>query len=345
MKKTKFLLVLPLAIMAIFSCTKEVVSQTKYIFKGPSTNKLVAKSKTFQINEAEFYKDIRSDIYEAEMKVFEIKMNRLKSLVLEKLVMNDPQRKNMTNDQFMDEFIAKGISVKPSDIDDFVKERKIPSTHLNEQMKERIKSFLELEKKKEAVEKWVAQKVGDAGIEVFLDEPQRPIFKVDAGNAPFLGDKDAKVTIVEFSDFQCPFCQKGAEIMTEIKKKYGNKVKIVFKNFPLPFHNNALIAAQSALCAHEQDSKNFWKMHDVMFADQAKLSESDLKESAKKLALDMTKFESCLSSKKYEKQVQMDMEEGKNIGVKSTPTFFVNGKLINGAHPVEVFSELIDQEL
>src|SRR5690606_7404149 len=100
------------------------------------------------------------------------------------------------------------------------------------------RQFLEMEKKKEAIENWIGEKTKNAPVEVYIAEPKRPVYEVNVGDAPYVGGADAKVTIVEFSDFQCPFCAKGAELMGEVKKKYGNKVKIAFKNYPLPFHTH-----------------------------------------------------------------------------------------------------------
>src|SRR5690606_2330355 len=126
----------------------------------------------------------------------------------------------------------------------------------------------------------------------------------EIGNAPVTGGKDAKVTIVEFSDFQCPFCAKGADVLNQLKKKYGNKIKVVFKNFPLPFHNHAEDAAVAGMCANEQGSNFFWKMHDQMFANQDALDSEGLKNTAKKIGLKMDQFEKCVSEKKYLSQVK-----------------------------------------
>ena len=160
-----------------------------------------------------------------------------------------------------------------------------------------------------------------------------------------MGKADAKVTIVEFSDFQCPFCSRGAEIMGQLKKKYGDKIKVVFKHFPLPFHTMAPLASEAALCAEEQKKGNFWKLHDLMFADQQNLLQGGLVEKAKKIGINEAEFSKCLNSRKFKKVVDADMALGQKVGVKSTPTFFVNGKMVNGAQPVEVFSEIIDEDL
>ena len=134
--------------------------------------------------------------------------------------------------------------------------------------------------------------------------------------------------------------------MDEIKKKYGDKVKVVFKNFPLPFHKQAKGAAIAGLCANEQGGKYFWKLHDYMFDNQSKLDQNALKKAAAKFqGFDSSKFNDCVTKKKYLARVESDIKEGQELGVKSTPTFFLNGKIINGALPLEDFSKMIDKEL
>jgi len=182
-------------------------------------------------------------------------------------------------------------------------------------------------------------------VEVYLSKPERPVYEVKIDGSPYTGASDAKVTIVEFSDFQCPFCAKGAKLVDDLKKKYGEKIKVVFKNFPLPFHKDAKRAAMAALCANEQGDKYFWKLHDKMFGAQHNLSKDGLKEMAKNIGLAEKKFAECLDTNKYMAQVESDINHGKDVGVKSTPTFFVNGKVVSGALPLETFSELIDKDL
>lgn len=339
----KLLLICTL-LMSMYSCSK-ATSGPEYKYKKDPGTGLAAQVGDIKITKKELYSGIESDIYDAELKVFDVKFNKLNSLLLEKLMKNDPRKKGLTNDQFMDKYIATSAKVTENEIKAFIKERKIPDNQINEQIKERIKNYLLVDKKREAVQKWIADQTKKSGITVFFEKPQRPSFDVKAGNAPYFGDKNAKVTIIEFSDFQCPFCSKGAEVLTELKKKYGKKIKIVFKQYPLPFHSQAKGAAVASLCANEQSVDYFWKLHDEMFADQSKLSKDNLKQTAKSLGLDSGKFDKCLDDNKYIAQVEQDIQQGKDIGVKSTPTFYVNGMLVAGAQPVEIFSEIIDQEL
>jgi len=339
-----FVLVMVVGV-SFLSCSKQVTSKPNFIFKPAPRDGVAFKVKGEEISEAELYKGVEGELYEAELKVYEIKMNKLRAVVLEKFMTADPRKKGISNDEFLEKYIAKSIKVTKNQVEKFIKKRGIPDQHINDQMRDRIKKFLIIEGKKEAVEVWIAGETKKNPVEVYIKRPTRPVFEVPQGDSPFWGNSDAKVTIVEYSDFQCPFCAKGKEIVDGLKKKYGKKIKVVFKNFPLPFHNNAKTAAVASLCANEQGSKYFWKMHDHMFENQTLLDRKELKKAAKKLGLKTAKFNECLEKEKYLATVNKEMDEGRNIGVKSTPTFYVNGQLVNGAHPLEVFSEIIDEEL
>jgi len=337
-------LLLLVMILTSFACS-EGTSKPSYLFKPAPKEGIAAKTGDIEISSAELMDGIESEIFELESKIFETKFNKLRSILLQKMMDKDERKKGLSNDEFLEKYISKDIKIADKEIDSFIKEQSIPAEHINPQVREKIKGYLEMEKKKQAVDKWLAAQTAKNPVEVYIAKPRRPTFPVEVGNAPFVGDKDAKVTIVEFSDFQCPFCAKGADLLKQIKKKYGNKVKVAFKNFPLPFHNQAETAAVAGLCANEQNTELFWKMHDEMFAHQDSLDVEGLKGLAKKIGVKMDAFEKCLTENKYLSQVKSDIEEGKKVGVKSTPTFFVNGQVITGAQPLDVFSELIDEQL
>ena len=143
--------------------------------------------------------------------------------------------------------------------------------------------------------------------------------------APARGPEAARVTIVEFSDFQCPFCRAGANALNEIAKAYPNDVRLVFKQFPLESHSEAAIAAEASLAAHAQGK--FWEMHDRIFANPRSLTEANLVAWAKEFGLDAARFKSDLTSHKYQNTVQNEVREGLDAGVQGTPTVFINGRL------------------
>lgn len=157
------------------------------------------------------------------------------------------------------------------------------------------------------------------------------------------GDKNAKVTLIEFSDFQCPYCGRVEPTIEKILKDYSGKVRLVYRHFPLSFHENAQKAAEASECASEQGK--FWEMHDKMYANQTTLTVDDLKGYAKGLGLNTSQFNSCLDSGKYASKVSAQEAEGQAAGVNGTPATFVNGTLVSGAVPYEQFKAAIDAAL
>jgi protein-disulfide isomerase len=173
--------------------------------------------------------------------------------------------------------------------------------------------------------------------------PDTKVYKVDAGDAPSVGPRTAPVQIVEFSDFQCPFCSRVVPTVKQIEEKYNGKVRISFRNFPLPMHNNAQGAAEAAAAANAQGK--FWQMHDKMFANQQALDRASLEKYAADIGLDVAKFKSDLDSGKFKDSVTKDVQYGGSIAPFGTPTFFINGRMISGAMPFDNFASVIDDEL
>ena len=162
--------------------------------------------------------------------------------------------------------------------------------------------------------------------------------------APFKGGASAPVTIVEFSDFHCPFCQRVVSTLAQLESRYGEKIKLVFRDFPIEsLHPGATKAHEAARCANEQGK--FWPYHDKLFASSPSSSPDVFKGLAKEVGLDLSNFEICLNSGKYQAAIQEDMAEGARIGVDGTPAFFINGRQISGAQPLDAFTRIIDDEL
>lgn len=174
-------------------------------------------------------------------------------------------------------------------------------------------------------------------------EPGSEVVEVDIDDDPTYGLQDAKVKIIEFSDFECPFCSRNVATMDKIKEEYRDQVSFTFRDYPLDFHENAKIASLASQCAFEQ--KKFWEYYEKLFENQDALASSHLKAYAKELKLDENKFNDCLDSKKYEDEVEKDIADGVDAGVTGTPATFINGRKVVGAQPYEVFKKIIDEEL
>jgi protein-disulfide isomerase len=168
-------------------------------------------------------------------------------------------------------------------------------------------------------------------------------FDVKVGDAPVKGPASAPITVVAWSDFQCPFCSRAVPTVRQVEDAYKGKVRIAFKQFPLPFHDKAHLAAEAALAANEQGK--FWQMHDKLFANQQALDRPSLEKYAQELGLDMAKFKAALDSGKFKNKVDAEDKEGAAFGVTGTPTFFINGTRLVGAQPFESFKAAIDKEL
>lgn len=179
-----------------------------------------------------------------------------------------------------------------------------------------------------------------SGVRILLEPPR---LSVSAGNGPSKGPAAAAVTIVEFSDFQCPFCGRMAPTLRRIEGKYQDQVRIVFRDFPLPMHSDAPKAAEAGRCAAEQG--RFWPMYDKLFANQTSLRVPDLKRYAVEVGVEARAFDACLDGGKYDGAWRADLKEGEGYGIAGTPTFFINGRPLLGVPPFEVFEEIIDEEL
>jgi protein-disulfide isomerase len=182
------------------------------------------------------------------------------------------------------------------------------------------------------------------------DKPRKPpeddktVWKVELhGDEPSKGPADALITIVEFTDFQCPFCGKARASLDEVEKNYGDKVRVVFKNLPLDFHKNAFGAAEAALCAKDQGK--FWDMEKRLFSNQGELDADKLPGHAKEVGLDVGKFEACMKARTYKAHIEKDMATAEKITATGTPAFFIMGRKIGGARPFEDFKKIIDEEL
>jgi protein-disulfide isomerase len=267
----------------------------------------------------------------------------LDEMVEEKILALEAQATGKTKDQLLAEN-AKAPEISDADVDAFYKqlqEQRPQGLPPKDQIATQIKAHLGQQKEQEARSGYIASLRTKYKVETFIEEPR---IQVASDGHPSKGPATAPVTIVEFSDFECPFCGRVEPTLTQIQQKYGDKIRLVFRQFPLvSIHPHAQKAAEAALCANEQGK--FWEMHAAMFADQQKLDIPDLKAKAGKLGVDQAKFDQCLDSSKFAERVKEDTKAGTVAGVTGTPAFFINGRAISGAQPYETIAGMIDEEL
>jgi len=276
--------------------------------------------------------------------LYQNRRNMLDQVVGEILIENAAKAANVPVDTFVAQDAAKRAApVTEAEIVQFFEaNRERAQGRTLEQLRGQVKDFLEGQRGQQARAQLVEElKAKSAGVKVMLDPPRYTV-AVDPRD-PVRGVASAPITIVEFSDYQCPFCARVNPTLDQVLKTYGDKVRIVFKDFPLPNHPQAPKASEAAHCAGDQGK--YWEMHDHMFANQRALNVPELKQYAVALSLDAAKFNQCLDAGNYAGLVAAGMAQGEQMGVNSTPTLYVNGRVLIGAQPFEAFKQIIDEEL
>jgi protein-disulfide isomerase len=242
-----------------------------------------------------------------------------------------------------EELLSKGIgNYKPTEEEVY----NIYETYKNrlggrslEESRPMITEFLISQKKQEFHSK-IREKYN---VKVVTEKPERQ--KVEVKNNPSLGPENAKVTVIEFSDFECPFCQRSQEVNKALREKYKDKIRWVFRDYPLPFHQNAMYAHIAANCSIQQGK--YWDYFQVLFQNTGNLTKQNVIALAEKVGLDKNQLEECAKDKdgSIEKEIMMDINDGQKVGVNGTPAFFINGISVEGAQPYSVFEAIIEQEL
>ncbi|MSO81964.1 MAG: thioredoxin [Acidobacteria bacterium] len=282
---------------------------------------------------------------QAVQQMYDGRKQALDSIVAEMLVEQAAKAKGTDAEKFTEADIARRITpVTDEQIAAFFQENQAQMQGRGiDAMGPVIRRYLEGQQRTTAYDALVAElrKAGPP-VRLILDAPR---YTVEVSpDDPALGNASAAVTLVEFSDFQCPFCARVMPTLKRVQEAYGNRVRIVWKDFPLTsIHPQAFKAAEAGQCAQEQGK--FWELHDRLFANQQALQPEALKKYAADAGLDAAKFNACLDTAKYGDRVQKQMGVGTGLGVGSTPTVFINGRQVSGAHPYEVFTAIIDDEL
>jgi protein-disulfide isomerase len=282
---------------------------------------------------------------EATQMIYDGRRAALDSIVAEMLLTEAGKAKNMSADAYLEAEIARRTKpVTDAEVTTFYQANisQMQGRSL-EVMAPAINRYLTDQQRATARDAVLAElrKAGPA-VRMSLDAPRSTV-EIEPTD-PALGSASAPVTIVEFSDFQCPFCQRVAPTLKQLKTSYGDKIRIVWKDFPLTqIHPQAFKAGEAGHCAADQGK--FWEYHDALFANQQALQPADLKKHAATVGLDADKFAACLDSSKYGERVRDGVSQGGRLGVNSTPTVYVNGRRLSGAQPYEVFAAVIDEEL
>ena len=295
------------------------------------------------IYEEELMSVAGTSLLEIRNQEYKVKSDALDKLVLKKLIEVEAKRRGLSVEELLRHEVDSKVA-EPSDDEakGYYLAGKNQTTLPFDQVKSQVKRLLKTAEIQHAREKYADSLRGKADVDILLRPP-----KVEVGydSARVKGDPKAPVTMVEFSDFQCPFCRKSAATMKDLLAKYNGRVKLAFRDFPMRMlHAQAQTAAEASRCAGEQGK--FWEYHDALFAtEQPKLDEAGLTAAARSVGLEQKSFGVCLASGKFKAQIEQDVQDGISFGVAGTPGIFINGVFVSGAQPQVEFEKIIDREL
>ncbi|MBK5254481.1 MAG: DsbA family protein [Vicinamibacteria bacterium] len=287
---------------------------------------------------------IKSQLDDLQRQVQEQEYNLRKKALSEVLFDMEAQSKGVDRNTLVEqEVTSKGSQVLPHEIDalwETVKSGARGAT--KEQMRSQLQTMVVQRKTESELARYQLALFKKYHVSFVGLQPARKTVAVPS-DAPVLGPKDAPITIVEFTDYQCPYCQQAQQYVDRVMEVYKDKVRLVYQEFPLDFHAQAMPAGVAARCAGEQGK--FWEMHTSMLSAPGAFDKTDLESRARNLGIDTTRFNTCVASGRFDPVIQKAIENGRSVGVSGTPTFFLNGRTFSGAQPFEVFERMIEEEL
>jgi len=292
------------------------------------------------ITDAEVTDRVRGRLKKVEAQIRDIKKAGLEDMIEQRLLSEESKKRKLTIDQLMKVEVTDKVK-EASDAEIRALYEQVKNRLQNktlDDVKDRLVKQIQSDKIENQRSAFLENLFEKNKVVVFMKEPE-----VSVDDDPMKGNPKAKVTIIEFSEFQCPFCKKARPTIAKILETYGDKVRYVFRDFPLSFHKYAPKAAEAANCARDQNK--YWEYAEYLWDNNKDLSVDRLKEYAKTLGLKEAPFNECLDSGKYVAEIQKDIEDGEAVGVSGTPAYFINGKFLSGAQPFENFQEIIDKEL
>lgn len=280
-----------------------------------------------------------------EEQMYDLKRRELDTLIAERLLAQEAARRGTSVGTMLDAEVTSKVGlVTEQEIEAFYQTNKARLRGEETALRPQIRAYLQQQKLAAQRERFVESLRSQAKVLVRLQPP--PVVRLDVpiSGAPIRGAANAPVTLVEFSDFHCPFCKQVLPTLTQLLARYPGKVRLVFRDFPIDsLHPQARRAAEAARCA--QDQGKFWEYHDLLFANAPQASPEELGRFAQQVGLDLAKFEPCLSGGLHRAAVQRDIDEGTRLGVDGTPAFFINGRPLSGAQPLEAFVQVIEEEV
>ncbi len=310
---------------------------------GSSSSPVVAIVAGQPIYEEDLKPLLQSQSRQIQQQEYEQKSKALENLVNQKLLEAEAKQKGIGLDKLLAQEVDATVpEAAETEVEAFYLGQRDRVNRPFEEVKDQLRQSLRQARIQRAREVYLEKARARAEVAILL---RPPLAEVSYDPARVRGNAKARVTIVEFSDFQCPFCVRAQPTLREVLARYGDRVKLAYRDFPLhQIHPQAQMGAEAARCAGDQGK--FWEYHDLLFQGPGQpLDQPALADHAQKLQLDAPKFESCLAAGRHRAAVERDLQDGVTAGVSGTPAFFVNGVLLSGAQPLSAFQKVIDAEL
>ncbi len=326
-----------LCVLAFAAAISAIDVQAQVAEKAAEVNGVAIMSKDVDAK-------LGNNLAQLQEQIYALRQKQLETMIDQRLLEIESEKRGVSIATLVEAEVTSRVPAATSaEAEKFYKDNKASLQGEFKALEEQIRTYLTALRVQTRQKEYMKLLRSEAKIDVLLERP--PVFRtqVITAGAPIRGEANAPVTIVEFSDFHCPFCRKAQAVLDELRVRYAGKIKLVYRDFPLDnLHPQARAAAEASHCALDQGK--FWEFHDRLFKiDDA--SQAALNRIAKEVALDFNAFESCRNSGKYKNIVQASTQEGTNLGISATPTFFINGRILLGAQPIEAFVSIIDEEL
>jgi protein-disulfide isomerase len=332
--------------LGLAACGQQKSAETDEVVVGPPPGTVAGKiaGETVTVGEVDAW--IKDQLFNQAtrgknpMKVYEVRNRALEQMANERAADAAAAKAGLDRDKLMKEEVEKRAAVSDEEVQKYYEEHKDRFRNLPyEKVAPAVKRQLVAQRQVQAMQDYTKGLRDELGFENKLEAPRFEI----AADGPTRGPADAPITLVEFSDYECPFCKAAKPVVKQVLDRYPTQVKLVYKNYPIESHPKARPAAEAALCANEQGK--FWEFHDDLFAKSPQIADEQILAIANALSLDIAKFEECTKTRRFQANVDADVAAGKQAGVAGTPAFFVNGVPLAGGRAVDDFAKVINAEL
>ena len=323
--------------MAVIACAQQPAATT-----GSEGDEVVARIGDEVITATELEAMVGPSLVKLRQDIYDTTVQELNGQIFERLVTEKATAEGLTKDEYLARYL-EGKAGEP-DESEIVKIMSMYRSRLAQddaQARQQVVQALMQQQQARAIEELKNELFAEAGVVILLQPPRAEVAISDG--TPSRGPEAAPIVLVEYTDYQCPYCSRAQPTIDAVMERYNGLVRHVFKNLPLPMHNQAQLAAEAALCA--QDQGKYWEFHDWLFQNQRTMNRDTMIAEAGELGMNVDLFTTCITDGTHQAAVDADVKEARGFGITGTPGFMINGRVLTGAQPLEAFETIIDEEL